>query len=385
MSSGVTPLFQPLQLGAYTLKNRVIMSAMTRNRSVPDTVPNDVNVEYYRQRARGGAGLIISEGTLVSHQGVEWAYAPGISTQEHVEGWKKVTDAVHEEGGLIFAQLWHVGRCAHPDAPEQKKAGMPVYAPSAIAARGGKFRFLEGEPGYQVPTVIDDPRKLIGLFKQAAINAKDAGFDGVELHAANGYLVHQFFDTTSNQRTDEWGGSVENRARFALEALQALIDVWGADRVGVKLSPIGGYNDIGMPLEQTLKDYRYLVTEIDKHKIAYITMVRYVEMIDPVFDGVPRGIKHDPVESYRSYVKNAKFFPNGGIFPDEAVKLISEGNADAVVFGFLHIAHPDLAKRIKHGKPLHPEATNFALMYGNGGTVEEQHAGYTDYPAEKYD
>ncbi|KAK1219809.1 hypothetical protein PQX77_017473 [Marasmius sp. AFHP31] len=380
------PLFQPLKIGSLTLKNRVVMSALTRNRSVHNTTPNEVNVEYYRQRARGGAALIVTEGTLVSPQGSEWQYAPGISTEEHVRGWKKVTDAVHKEGGLIFCQVWHLGRASHPDAAEQKKAGVPVYAPSAISARGGKFRFLEGAPGYQKPVEIDDPWKLINLFKQGAINAKAAGFDGVELHGANGYLIHQFLDSSSNKRTDQWGGSVENRARFPLETLKVLAEVWGADRVAVKLAPAGGYNDMGMPLEETLETFRHFISEADELGIAYITLLRYVEASDPVIDGVKRATQHDVIESYRPYIKNAKLFANGGVSPEEGIKLVSEGKADAIAFGFLYVAHPDLAKRIHFGKPIQPELTDVKHLYGRDGSVEDQIAGYTDYaslPDEK--
>ncbi|KAG7097193.1 hypothetical protein E1B28_004565 [Marasmius oreades] len=387
MSSSTTlaPLFEPLKLGSLSLRNRVVMSALTRNRSLPDTVPNSLNVEYYRQRARGGAGLILTEGTLITPQGSEWPYAPGIWSEEQVNGWKKVTSAVHEEGSLMFCQLWHLGRVSHPDAPEQKKAGVPVYAPSAIAARGGNFRFLEGGPGYVTPTEIDDPLKLIELFKKAARNAKKAGFDGVELHGANGYLVHQFLDSTSNKRTDKWGGSVENRCKFGLETLKALIEIWGANRVAIKISPTGGYNDMGMPLEETLETYRHFLSEVDKLKLAYICVARYSDLTDPVFDGQKRGIPHDVVESYRPSVKSTRFFINGGVSPDEGAQFIADGKADAIVFGFLHIGHPDLAKRIKYGKALHPEATQFTKFYGFEGTLEEQAAGYTDYPEEKYD
>uniref|UniRef100_A0A0W0GEA9 NADH:flavin oxidoreductase/NADH oxidase N-terminal domain-containing protein n=1 Tax=Moniliophthora roreri TaxID=221103 RepID=A0A0W0GEA9_MONRR len=383
-SSKTSSLFQPLKLGPLTMRNRIVMSALTRSRSVPTNVPNGLNVEYYRQRAKGGAGLIITEGVLVAQQGTEWPHAPGLWNKEHVEGWKKVTNAVHEEGGLIYAQLWHLGRVSHPDAPEQKAAGVPVYGPSAISARGGKFRHLPGQPGYVTPTEIDDPRKLIALFKTAAINAKEAGFDGVELHGANGYLVHQFLDNTANKRTDEWGGSVENRSRFGLEVLKELIGVWGSDRVAVKLSPTGGYNDIGMTLEDTLETFRYFISEADKLNLAYIDLVRYVEMMDPVLDGKKRATKHDVVESYVSYVKNSHLFLNGGIFPEEGATLVSDGKAAAIVFGFLWIGHPDLAKRIQHGKPLHPEKTDFKTLYGIfGGSLEEQRVGAKNNPRSR--
>ncbi|KAF8911322.1 hypothetical protein CPB85DRAFT_1375880 [Mucidula mucida] len=328
--SNVTSLFQPLQLGPLTLKNRIFMSALTRNRSVPTNVPNAVNVEYYKQRAQGGAGLIVSE---------EWQNAPGIWNQEQVDAWKKITDAVHDAGSVIFAQLWHVGRVAHPNAPEQIAAGVPVYAPSALAARGGKFRFLEGEPGYVTPTAIDDPWKLVAVFKQAAINAKEAGFDGVEIHGANGYLVQQFLDSTSNQRTDQWGGSVENRSRFGLEVLKAAIDVWGAGRVAIKLNPAGGNNDIGMPL--------------------------YAAMFDPEYEGKKRATVHDIVATYGPFIKKSLFFANAGFTPVEAAEHIESGKVAGVFFGFPWVTHPDLALRVKHGKAL-DNAPNFATLFGVG-------------------
>ena len=227
--SNVEQLFKPISLGALQLRNRFVMAAMTRNRGY---TPNALNVEYYRQRATE-AGLILSEGTLIELQGTEWPYAPGIFTSEQVTGWREVTDAVHAEGALIVAQLWHLGRVVHP----LHQGGKPCYAPSAIRAKGGKFRLLAGEPGYQQPTPITNPEDYVTLFKAAAVAAKAAGFDGVQLHAANGYLPHQFVDPSSNQREDKWGGSVENRCRFTLRCIEELCEVWGPDRVGIKLSP----------------------------------------------------------------------------------------------------------------------------------------------------
>ncbi|KAJ7250493.1 hypothetical protein B0H12DRAFT_1234371 [Mycena haematopus] len=193
----------------------------------------------------------------------EWPQAPGIWNEAQIEGWKKITDAIHEAGSKIYAQLWHLGRTSHPDAPEQIAASVPVYAPSAIAARGGKFRFLPGQPEYVTPTEIADPTVIIAQFKQAAINPKMAGFDGVEFHGANGYLVHQFLDSTSNHRTDQWGGSPENRARFAIETIKELISVWGPD-VALTISPIGGYNDMGMPLQDTTATFGHLLREVNE-------------------------------------------------------------------------------------------------------------------------
>ncbi|KAJ7580052.1 hypothetical protein C8J56DRAFT_957488 [Mycena floridula] len=372
----MSALIKPLQLGSITLKNRIFLSALTRSRSVPTNVPNNLNREYYKQRSN--AGLIVTEGTLIVQQGTEWPNAPGIWNKEQIAAWKKITDQVHAEGSFIYVQLWHLGRVSHPDMPEQIAAGTPVYGPSAIAAKGGKFRQLPGQPGYVTPTAIDDPEIFIAQFKQAAINAKEAGFDGVE-HGANGYLIHQFLDSTSNLRTDKWGGSVENRARFGLETLKALIEVWGADRVAVKLTPAGGYNDMGMPLQETLDTFQYFVSEADKLKLSYICIGRHFEMLDPKGRGTP----HDAVESYRHLIKNAKAFFNTGYTPEEAEALIASGKADGVFFGRLFINHPDLAKRIEFGKPL-DNPLDGATLYGSGKDEAAEAKGYTDYPAATY-
>ncbi|KAK0461672.1 uncharacterized protein EV420DRAFT_1664558 [Desarmillaria tabescens] len=376
-------LFQPLQLGPLTLKNRVLMSAMTRNRSVPTNVPNEINVEYYKQRAAGGAGLIVAEGMLICQQGSGWQNAPGIWSREQVLEWKKITDAVHAEGSLIYAQLWHLGRVSHPDAPEQIASEQPVYAPSAISARGGKFRFLPGQPGYVTPTAIDDPRKLLPMWKQAAINAKEAGFDGVEIHGASGYLIHQFLDNTSNHRIDEWGSSIENRSRFGLEVVKIMIDVWGADRVAIKLTPAGGYNDQGMPLKETIDTFTYFINELDKLKIAYVALVRWMEFLDPVIDGSHRATKHDIVATYAPLLKNVTVFANAGFTAEEAACYISQNQIAGVFFGVPWIAHPDFAKRLQYGKPLDGKL-DMSTLYGHGKDMETEKKGYIDYPPAEY-
>ncbi|TEB14353.1 FMN-linked oxidoreductase [Coprinellus micaceus] len=321
-------LFAPLKVGDITVPNRIQIAPMTRNRS-DKTVPSDLMAEYYAQRARGGAGLIVSDWRF--DHSTEFEAAPGIWNAEQVAGWKKVTDAIHTNGSFAYAQLWHLGRVSHPDAPQQKLAGVPVYAPSAISARGGKFRFLPGQPGYVTPTVLEDPTIIIEQFKQAAINAKEAGFDGVE--------------STPTKRTDKWGGSIENRTRFALEVLKALVSVFG-NNVAIKLSPAGGYNDMGMPLEETLETFRYLLTEISKLPLAYIVL------------------------SYRSYITNpnTKLYLNADLQGDEAAKLIEEGKIDGGSFGKPALTHPDFAKRLKYGKPL-----------------DNWDEGFTDYPEAEYD
>ncbi|KAF8496356.1 FMN-linked oxidoreductase [Gautieria morchelliformis] len=377
-STDMPELSTPLTLGPTTLRNRNTMSALTRNRAVPRDVPNDVMLEYYTQRAKGGAGLIVTEGTLISRQGTEWPYAPGIWNDDHVKGWKKITKSVHDAGGRIFCQLWHLGRVNHPDMPEQKASGQPVWGPSAISARGGKFRSLPGKPGYVTPTPIPDPWVIIEEYRNAALKAKEAGFDGVELHGANGYLVQQFLDLTANTRTDKWGGSVENRARFCLEAAKVLIDVWGADRVGVKLNPAGGYNDMGMSLKDTVETYSYVTSALNDLKVVYITLSRYVAAMDPTFDGKTRATQHDVLETYRPFIKHPKLILNGGLTPSEADELIRKGAIDAAAFGFLWIGHPDMQHRVETGKAL-DAVVDVKNLYHQPGV--ELPVGYTNYPA----
>ncbi|KAJ7113935.1 hypothetical protein C8R44DRAFT_630552 [Mycena epipterygia] len=375
----MSTLFTPLNVGSVTIPNRVGMSALTRNRAL-HTVPNDIMRKYYEQRAVGGAGLIVSEGTLITRQGTEWPDAPGIWDQSQIEGWRKITDAVHAAGSKIYCQIWHLGRTSHPEAPEQIAAGVPVYAPSAIPARGGKFRYIPGTPGYVTPTEIDNPTVIIAQFKQAAINAKEAGFDGVELHGANGYLVHQFLDSTANKRTDKWGGSKENRARFALEILKALMEVYGPD-VALKLSPTAGYNDVGMPLQETIDTFGYLLREVNKLGLSYVALMRYVAFMDPEFDGQKRGTPFDVVGTLAPFLGNTPIFLNGAITPAEAEELVSSGTVAGIFFGMNWIMHPDLGKRLQAGKAL-DNALEYATIYGVPGV--DSALGYIDYKEAVY-
>ncbi|KAJ7036521.1 hypothetical protein C8F04DRAFT_472030 [Mycena alexandri] len=367
-------LFTPLQLGSITIPNRLGMSALTRNRAIePGTVPTELMKQYYEQRAIGGAGLIVSEGTLITRQGGQFPYVPGIWNKSQVAGWKKITDAVHAAGSKIYAQLWHLGRTAHPDTPEQIASGDPVYAPSALAARGGKFDFLPGNPKNVTPTEIQDPTVLIAQFKTAAINAKEAGFDGVELHGANGYLVHQFLDSGSNKRTDKWGGSVENRARFCLEALRALIEVFGPD-VSLKISPAAGFNDAGMELQESLDTFGYLLREVNKLGLSYVALVRYSLSLDPELDGKRRATKHDVLESYGPFLTETPIFVNASVTPTEAEELVSSGKVAGVFIGKGWISHPDLAKRIQAGRTL-DNIVDWKTVYGGSDPA----VGYVDY------
>ncbi|KAF7303472.1 Oxidored-FMN domain-containing protein [Mycena indigotica] len=377
-------LLTPVALGSTTLRNRIGMSALTRSRA-SGTVPNDVMREYYVQRARGGAGLIISEGVLITQQGTEWPEAPGIWSQAQIDGWKNIVDAVHAEGSKIYAQLWHLGRLNHPAAPEQIAAGVPVYGPSAIMARGGRFRHIPGVKDYVVPTELPDPKTIIALYKQAALNAKAAGFDGVEMHGANGYLIHQFLDSSANQRTDSYGGSPKNRTRFALEAVAAAQEVFGAD-VSIKLSPTGGNNDLGMPLPETVATFGHLLQQLEAlpTKLAYVAFMRYNPLHDPIYpdaDGKTRATQFDVITTFKPYLKQTPLWANSALSLEEALAYVADGTAAGVFFGLNWIAHPDLVKRIEHGKPLDNQI-DFAHLYGAEGV--DPALGYTDYKTAAY-
>ncbi|TYJ58886.1 hypothetical protein B9479_000318 [Cryptococcus floricola] len=378
--SNYPALAEPVALGALQLPHRVIMSSLTRNRSLPTTVPNDDNVKYYAQRANPetGASLILSEGTLISHQGTEWPYAPGIWDETHAAGWKKVTDAVHAQGGQIVAQIWHTGRVCHPDMPEQSVGGEPVWAPSAIGARGGKFRLLPGRPGYiSNPTPIPDPTVILDQFTNAAKMAKLADFDGVELHSGNGYLCEQFLSDVSNARTDKWGGSVENRARFGLEATKRLIDVWGADRVGIKISPLGGYNDTyNTTPESRIETFKYYVSALDDLSLAYIQIMAST-FGDPCHGGVPQGFDHDIFEHYGPLIKKSNLIANAEFDAAKGEEAVKSGKAKAIVFGRPFVANPDFYSRAQNGIALaEPDVRSFYLhrVQGVNGS------GYNDYP-----
>ncbi|KAJ7742159.1 hypothetical protein DFH07DRAFT_44628 [Mycena maculata] len=374
-------LFTPLTLGDITIKNRICMSAMTRNRADPNRVPSHIMKKYYLQRALGGAGIIVTEATLISpQQGSQFDRSPGIWNAEQVAGWRKITNVVHLAGGRIYCQLWHVGRLSHGSA--DGLATGPVYAPSAIPARQikGCFHFLPGTPEPGLPTEIPDPSVIVAQFKDAAHNAKIAGFDGVELHAASGFLVHQFLDSTSNVRTDKWGGSSENRARFGLEVLKACVEVFGTN-VSLKISPEGGFNDMGMPLKDTVETFSYFISEADKLNLSYITLYRYTPHKDPPIKGKERGTPHDIISTYGKLIQKAKTFVVGGVTPEEADELVKTGQVDGVFFGVAWLTHPDLAKRIRHGKSID---NMLAVPHLYGDSNVDPKLGYTDYPAVTY-
>ncbi|MCA9781306.1 MAG: alkene reductase [Candidatus Eremiobacteraeota bacterium] len=343
-------LFEPLNLGALHLKNRIIMAPLTRARS-PERVPTDLVARYYAQRAQ--AGLILTEATSVSSLGVGYADTPGIWTAEQTEAWRNVTEAVHAAGGLIALQLWHVGRISDPSFLN----GNPPVAPSEIAAEG-HVSLLRPERPYPVPRALEIPeiRAVVEEFRRGAENAKKAGFDGVEIHGANGYLVDQFLQSSTNKRTDEYGGSIENRARFALEVADAVSSVWGADKVGMHIAPRGDAHDMGD--SDPRATFTYLAEELGKRGLAFLF-----------------AREHEAPDSLASDIRRAFGGPlilNEGFTKESAERAITEGRADAVSFGKSFIANPDLVERFRTGAELNtPDPSTF---YGGG------EKGYVDYP-----
>ncbi|MDN2483148.1 alkene reductase [Vibrio agarivorans] len=357
-------LFQSVKLGQLTLNNRIVMPPMTRSRaSQPGNVANEMMATYYAQRA--SAGLIVAEGTQISPMGQGYAWTPGIYSPEQIAGWKKVTDAVHAENGVIFAQLWHVGRVTHPD----NIGGEQPISSSALKAENVKVFIDNGsdEPGF-VDVVEpremtkEDIKSVIQEYHQAALNAVEAGFDGIELHAANGYLINQFIDSESNNRTDEYGGSLENRLRFLDEVVAALVDAIGADKVGVRLAPLTTLN--GTVDANPFETYPAAAKVLDKHNIAYM----HIAEVD--WDDAPEtpvSFKRDMRESFKNVLIWA-----GKYDADKAEQAINDGLADMVGFGRPFVANPDLPARIENGYPLAPHDPN--TLFGGG------EAGLTDYP-----
>ncbi|CNH86235.1 alkene reductase [Yersinia intermedia] len=358
-------LFSPLKVGALTLPNRVFMAPLTRLRSIePGDIPTPLMAEYYRQRA--SAGLIVTEATQISFQAKGYAGAPGLHTQEQLNAWKKITQAVHDEGGHIAVQLWHVGRISHNTLQPGQQA--PV-APSAIAA--DTRTTVRDETGAWVRVPCSTPRALeteeipgiINDFRQATVNAREAGFDYIELHAAHGYLLHQFMSPASNQRTDQYGGSIENRTRLTLEVVDATVAEWGAEHIGIRISPLGPFNGLDNGEDQE-EAALYLIDELNKRHIAYL------HISEPDWAG---GKPYS--DAFRDAVR-ARFqgviVGAGAYTAEKAEDLIEKGFIDAVAFGRSYISNPDLVARLQQQAPLNePDGDTF---YGGGAK------GYTDYP-----
>lgn len=362
-------LFSPLQVGPCRLQHRVVMAPLTRMRADRATfAPRPLNAEYYAQRASAG-GLIIAEASPVTPAGRGNPATPGIYTDAQIAGWREVVEAVHDKGGFIFLQLWHVGRVSH----SSYHGGVLPVAPSAIPIRAEGMMAMSADGKivpYETPRALEtgEIAGVVEAFREGARNALAAGFDGVEIHGANGYLIEQFLQSRSNHRTDRYGGSIENRARLLMEIMQAAIEVWGANRVGVRLSPYGIANDTGEPDPMPL--YGHVVKTLDKLGLAY------VHFIEPRSSGAGRAeVDWQNVPSAMVLFRpmwSGVLIAAGGFTGDTANAAIAEGHADAVAFGRIFISNPDLPRRLKEGFPITPY--NRATFYGG----EEK--GYTDYP-----
>lgn len=359
-------IFTPLKVGDITVANRIFMAPLTRLRSIePGDIPTELMVKYYQQRA--SSGLVITEATQISFQSKGYAGAPGLHTDEQIAAWKKITAAVHQQNGHIAVQLWHTGRISHYSIQPDKQA--PV-APSALSA--GTRTSLRDENGKPMRVDTSLPRALelseipgiVADFRHAAASAREAGFDLLELHGAHGYLLHQFLSASANQRTDEYGGSRENRARLLLEVVDAVSAEWGASRIGIRLSPVGSFQNVDNG-DNEEEDALYLIAELNKRGIAYI------HLSEPDWAG---GAPYS--EAFRQKVRglfDGVIIGAGAYTLEKAESLIDKGLIDAVAFGRDYIANPDLVERFQHNRPLNEQRPEFFY----GGDAE----GYTDYPA----
>jgi N-ethylmaleimide reductase len=355
-------LFSPFRLGSLELNNRIVMAPLTRNRATHGTdAPNDLNVEYYRQRA--SAGLIVTEATQISQQGQGYVWTPGIYSAAQVEGWRKVTTAVHEAGGKIFIQLWHVGRISHVSL--QPNGAAPV---SSSAIRANTKTFVEsGFVDVSEPQAlsIDEIAGVVRDYATAAENAKQAGFDGVEIHGANGYLIDQFLKDGVNKRTDMYGGSIENRVRFALEVTDAILGIWDSNRVGMRISPVSPFNEATD--SDPAKIFFPLVKALSRRGLAYLHVIEGAT-------GGPRDAVPFDYTGLRKTFSGA-YMANNGYTRDMAIEALAEKRVDLIAFGKPFISNPDLVERLRRNLPLNPP--DQATFYGGDAK------GYTDYPTSR--
>jgi N-ethylmaleimide reductase len=366
MNSHEINLFTPVKIGPCELKNRIAMSAMTRCRAGEGNVPREINATYYVQRA--SAGLIVTEATQVSSQGIGYMNTPGIHTPDQVAGWKVVTDAVHERGGTIFLQLFHCGRVSHPLLQEK---GEPPVAPSAMAPEGEVYT-PDGKRPFETPRALqtEEIPEIVNQFGIASKYAMEAGFDGVEIHAANGYLPNEFLEDGTNHRKDHYGGSVENRARFVLDIVGAVTEVWGGNRVGIHISPCNPFNSIhDSDPEET---YSYLVSKLNPFNLAYLNVVE-IDLSDPGTYDMPN---YNAALNYITYklrnIFKGPYMTNGGYDLETGEAVLASGDADIVSYGRLLLANPDLRDRFAKKAPLNnPDPSTFYLG---------DEKGYTDYP-----
>jgi N-ethylmaleimide reductase len=352
-------LFEPLQMGDLELKNRIVLAPMTRGRAGAERIANELMAEYYFQRS--SAGLLITEATVISAQGNGWVGSPGIYTDQMVDGWRIVTQRLKPTGTPIFLQLWHCGRASHSDFHD---GAMPVSA-SAVKLNGDQIHTPFGKKDYETPRplTVDEIKATVDDYRAAAANAKEAGFSGIEVHSANGYLINQFLDSKTNYRTDSYGGSLENRYRFLGEVMAAVLEVWPAERVGVRLSPNGVFNDMGSP--DFRETFLHTVSELNKLNLAY------VHIMDGLAFGFHQQGEPMTLAEFRT-IYTGIIMGNCGYTKEAAEERIAAGHADLAAFGRPFITNPDLPERLKNDWPLAP-AEDMSLWYTPGP------AGYTDY------
>ena len=355
-------LFQPYTLGNLTLKNRMVMAAMTRSRAGSDGIINASAAEYYGDRA--SAGLILSEAINISADALGSPLTPGLFTAAQIDAWKKVTAAVHEKGGLIFAQLWHTGRVAH----SVDRGGVLPVAPSAVKIEGMQHFTSQGVKDYETPRELTaaEIRQIIADYAQAAQNAIAAGFDGVEFHAANGYLPQQFLSDSANLRQDEYGGSIENKARFTLDAMRAIIDAVGGDKVGIKISPLHPY--AGISFDNPVATYEYLINELNKLDFAFVEIMQRAPMF-PLLPHYPQG---NEIELFGKMVQGKTVIAGTGYNAETGEAELEKGIAELIAYGASFLANPDLPQRFAQNAALNAPDRN--TMFGGG------EAGYNDYP-----
>jgi N-ethylmaleimide reductase len=354
-------LFTPFDMRGLSLKNRIVMSPLTRSRAGKERIPNALMAEYYAQRA--SAGLIISEATVVSKQGIGWLNSPGIYSDKQAEAWKQVVAVVHAENTPIFLQLWHCGRASHPSFHENGE--LPV-APSPIKINGDYTHTPIGKQPYETPRALETNEipAIVEDYRRAAERAKIAGFDGIELHAANGYLIDQFLQSKTNHRTDRYGGSLENRYRFLDEIVNAVITVWPSNRVGVHLAPNGSFNDMGSP--DFRETFLYVASQLNRYNLSYL------HVVDGLAFGFHKLGEPMTLAEFRQ-VFRGPLMGNCGYTKETAEAAIETGHADLISFGRPFLSNPDLVERFEHGWPLNPEAS-MAIWYSFDAD------GYTDFP-----
>ncbi len=356
----ISTLFQPLQVGALTLPNRMVMAPLTRGRSGVDRVPNDLMREHYVQRSQ--AGLLITEATSISEEGLGWDQSPGIYTDAQQEGWRNVVEGVHAAGGKIYLQLWHVGRASHPDF--QPDGQLPVS--SSAVKPAGEIHTPNGKKPYVTPRALEAEEipRLIQDYVAATERAKAAGFDGVEVHSANGYLLDQFLRDGVNQRTDHYGGSLENRARLLLEVVDAVVKTWSADRIGVRLSPLNQFNDITD--SDPTKTFTYAAEKLNAFGLAYL------HVMEPITENHIMYAPGEPVAPHIRKVFTGPLMLNGGYDAETGAEAIASGAAEFISYGIPFIANPDLPERYRLGASLNdPDVDTFYTHDAKG---------YTDYP-----